>query len=77
MNADTSSEAIDADNSPLNSSHSNATVFQNPLSENLTFMFHNVKSFEKREHEIIALVDKFDIDTLVLLECMNKPLTDI
>ena len=76
-NALSSSEANGTINSPLNSSHSNATVFQNPLSDNLTFMFYNVKSFEKQEHEIITLVDKFDIDTLILLECMNKPLTNI
>ena len=43
---------------PPEDRESNSTVLDENLSDDLTIYFHNVKSFEVREHEVNNLVDR-------------------
>ena len=52
---------------------SNNSVFQDPLPDDLYIYFQNVRSINRRDHEVQHVVDKYPVDTVVLLECMNRP----
>lgn len=50
---------------------SNETIESN-LKDDLRLLFHNVRSFELREHQVTNIISKHEIDHVILLETMNK-----
>ena len=67
---------IDNPNSILaepDSRESNNSIFQDPFPDDLNIYFHNVRSVEKRHELVDHIVTKYNVDSVILLECLNRP----